>query len=303
MAPARSTSKKKTSPQQPVAQEDMQQPQPQTLVQESGPVRVRHCRYGLMAYLTRDMYMGRSLELYGEFSPGEAALFAQVLKPGMTALDVGANIGAHTALFAQRVGAQGRVIAYEPQRVIYQLLCANAMMNGLTNIEARLAAVGAQAGSLLVPPLDYTQVGNFGSLSLGRFDKGEQVPVETIDSLNLPHCHFIKVDVEGMEADVIKGAAQTLSRHRPVLYVENDRREKSPALIQALFDAGYRLYWHMPPYYKPDNFYGNAENIFPGTISINMLAVPRESAMKIEGAREVTSPQDDWRTVSASGVV
>lgn len=270
-----------------------------SLLHEAGPVRVRRCRYGAMAYIVHDSYIGRSLDLYGEFSPGEASLFAQLLKPGMTALDVGANMGAHTVLFAQKVGQQGRVIAYEPQRVIHQLLCANAMMNGLMNVEARHAAAGSKKGSLIVPPVNYGHAGNYGSLSLGGYEQGETVPVETIDSLKLKQCHFIKIDVEGMEIEVIKGALDTLKRCRPMLYVENDRREKSAALIEALFKANYRLYWHLTPYYAPNNYFGNAENVFPNTISINMLAVPKESKQQIEGAREVKSKDEDWKVVNA----
>lgn len=272
------------------------------LLHEAGPVRIRRCRYGAMAYITHDSYIGRSLDLYGEFSPGEAALFAQFLRPGMTALDVGANMGAHTVLFAQKVGPQGRVIAFEPQRVIHQLLCANVMMNSHMNVEARLAAVGAQRSELKVPPVNYGQAGNYGSLALGGYQQGEIVPIETIDGLKLPQCHFIKVDVEGMESDVLRGAAETLARCRPLLYVENDRREKSAALIELLFNAGYRLYWHMTPYYTPNNFFGNAENVFGGTISINMLGVPRESTLQIEGAREVKSADEDWKVIAAQSL-
>lgn len=270
-----------------------------SLLNEAGPVRVRRCRHGVMAYISHDSYIGRSLDLYGEFSPGEATLFAQFLKPGMTALDVGANMGAHTVLFAQKVGPQGRVIAYEPQRVIHQLLCANVMMNGLMNVQARMAAAGSAPGDLKVPPVNYGQAGNYGSLSLGGYEQGETVPIETIDSLGLPECHFIKADVEGMESEVIKGASETLRRCRPLLYVENDRRDKSAALIELLFQHDYRLYWHLTPYYTPNNYFGNGENVFPNIISINMLGVPKESAQRIEGAREVLRPDEDWKVVNA----
>lgn len=270
-----------------------------SLLHEAGPVRIRRCRYGVMAYIVHDSYIGRSLDMYGEFSPGEASLFAQLLRPGMTALDVGANMGAHTVLFAQKVGPQGRVIAYEPQRVIHQLLCANVMMNGHMNVEARLAAAGSGKGELKVPPVNYGTAGNYGSLALGGYQQGEAVPIETIDSLKLPHCHFIKADVEGMESEVVKGARETLKRCRPLLYVENDRREKSAALIELLFAEDYRLYWHLSPYYTASNYFGNSDNVFPGTISINMLAVPKEATLKIDGAREIKSADEDWRVVNA----
>ena len=106
---------------------------------------------------------------------------------------------------------------------------------------------------------------------------------------------MLKADVEGMELDVMRGAAQTLSRFRPLLYLENDRREKSPALLEHLLGLGYRLYWHLPPMYNPRNYYGNANNVFPHIVSVNLLGVHSSIKSNISGLTEVTSPQDFWR--------
>ena len=168
-------------------------------------VRLRQCRHGPMLYSTKDIYIGRSLDLYGEFSEGEVHFFGQVLQPGMVAIDVGANIGCHTVFMAKRVGPGGAVIALEPQRIIHQMLCANVDLNRLLNVRALHAAAGAEDGGIAVPDIDYGTDGNFGSIALGGKD-GKQVRVATIDGLALPACHLLKADVEGMEADVIRGA-------------------------------------------------------------------------------------------------
>ncbi len=265
-----------------------------SLLHEAGFVRTRRCRTGLMTYITHDSYIGRSLDLYGEFSPGEAHLFRQIIKPGMTVLDVGANIGAHTVLFGELVGSTGKVYAYEPQRVLFQILCANVAQNGLFNVFPRQEAAGSAVSEITVPPVRYDVEGNYGCLSLGQYDFGEQVPVRTIDGLSLKSCHFIKIDVEGMEADVIRGARDTLARLRPLVYMENDREDNSRALIELMFSQDYRLFWHMTPYYKPDNYLGCPDNVFKGIVSINMLAVPRESGMNIVGLREVQSADEVW---------
>ena len=65
-------------------------------------MRLKQCRHGPMLYSTKDIYIGRSLDLYGEFSEGEVHFFGQVLQPGMVAIDVGANIGCHTVFMAKR---------------------------------------------------------------------------------------------------------------------------------------------------------------------------------------------------------
>ena len=201
----------------------------------SGTVtRLKDCRHGRMLFLKRDVYIGRSLDVYGEFSELEGELFAQLLQPGAVVIEVGANIGAHTVHLAKLVGPQGAVLAFEPQRVIHQLLCANVALNELFNVHSFHAAAGRAPGSLKVPPLDYAAENNFGGLSLGGASTGEDVPVVTLDGFNLPAVRLLKVDVEGMEADVLLGARQLIARHRPVLYVENDRRDKSEALILSL---------------------------------------------------------------------
>ena len=90
-------------------------------------------RHGYVLYNVNDRYIGRSVENYGEWSPAETALFARFCRPGDYVVDVGANIGTHTLAFARLVGERGRVFAFEPQRMVAQVLAANAALNSLTN--------------------------------------------------------------------------------------------------------------------------------------------------------------------------
>ena len=235
-----------------------------------------------MLYSTKDIYIGRSLDLYGEFSEGEVHFFGQVLQPGMVAIDVGANIGCHTVFMAKRVGPGGAVIALEPQRIIHQMLCANVDLNWLLNVRALHAAAGTEDGGIAVPDIDYGTEGK----------DGKQVRVATIDGLALPACHLLKADVEGMEADVIRGATETIKAHCPALYVENDRREKSPDLIELLLGLDYRRYWHFTRLFNPDNFPGEAENEFGEVISMNMIGMPKALEHNMGDLTEITDPAD-----------
>lgn len=256
--------------------------------------RLRSCRHGLFLYNVNDAFVGRSLDRYGEYSEQEAHVLASLLRPGDIAVEVGANIGALTIPMAQAVGPSGAVLAYEPQRIAFQMLCGNVALNGLTNVIARNAAAGDAPGVLHVPVLDPTQPHNFGDVALeGRTAAdGVEVPVETIDSLGLANCRLIKADVQGMEATVLRGAARTIAEHRPALYVENDQRAKSPALIALIRSMGYRLWWHMPPLFRPDNHLGCAEDVFNNVISLNLLCFPAEANVALEG-QEVLS-DEDW---------
>ena len=258
----------------------------------NGSLRIKRTRHGLMAYNINDIFIGRSLDCYGEYSRGETMLFAQIVSPGSVAVDVGANIGALTLPLAKIIGSDGTVVAMEPQRAAYQLLCANLALNEIGNVRAIHAAAGRAPGRTFVPVPDPAKPGNFGGIELT--DKGgEPIGVMSIDSLQLPACHFIKIDVEGQEQSVIAGAAETIARFRPALYVENDRRHQSPNLIRKIRDLDYVAYWHLPPLYSPDNFYRNPTNVFPGIVSIDMLCLPRSDTRKIEGMKPVSGP-DDW---------
>jgi FkbM family methyltransferase len=261
---------------------------------QSRLLRVKNTRFGPLMYNLNDLYIGRSLDLYGAYCIHEARIAMDLLRPGMTAVDVGANIGALTVPMAQTVGAAGRAIAIEAQRGIFHMLCGNMAMNDLANVRTILAAAGSRAGAISVPRLMLDRPNNLGALSLvpGENAAMDRVEVITLDSLALDACHLIKIDVEGMEREVLLGAADTIGRHRPFLYVENDRKDKSEALLRNLFELGYRVWWHTPPYYDSNNFYGNTINVFTNTVAINVLCLPKERPMNVEGMTEVKDPRE-----------
>jgi len=248
-----------------------------------------------MLYLARDRYVGRSLDLYGEYSEFEVRLFAQFLQPGMSVAEIGANLGALTIPLAKLVGPSGAVLALEPQRAMFYLLCANLALNEQFHVRAYRAAMGASAGTVQVPLIDHRREENFGGIGLSDPRPGEGVAMITLDGLDLPALHLLKVDVEGMEADVLRGAAATIVRHRPILYVENDRPQSSAQVIALIDSFGYDAYWHLPPLYNTENFFGLADNVFGGIISINLLCVPREKGIVVQQMRRVTGPDDWWQ--------
>jgi len=246
--------------------------------------KTKVCRYGEMIYRPNDTYVGRSLELYGEFSESEVQLFRALVRPGQTVLEVGANIGAHTVPLAKLVGPTGKVLAFEPQRGLFYMLCGNMALNNLHQVHCYHAAVGERAGTIAVPEVDADREQDYGGIRLTNLPSSvvtEPVPLLRIDDLQLAACDFIKVDVEGMERQVLTGAAQTIRRFRPLLYVEDDRAQASADLRALMFDLGYQLYVHQPPLYNPANFAANRENIFPKIVSLNVCAHHVESPSPI----------------------
>jgi FkbM family methyltransferase len=276
----------------------MDVPEPSPPILTNGHLRLRRCRHGIMLYNLNDTHLGTMLDLYGEYSEAEADMFRHFLKPGMTAVEVGANIGAHTLTLAEIVGPHGRVLAFEPQRMVFQMLCANLAVNGIEHVDAHWAAVGSQPGQITVPRLAGTERANFGGLAVGGA-QGDEVRLLTLDSLALPACDFLKVDVEGMEHDVLVGGRDTIRRTRPTISIENDREEKSPALIERLWELDYDCYWDIPHYIHVPNFRGNPENIFPTMASFNLVCLPREKRLAIGRLRKVANVLDSWPPLDA----
>ena len=260
---------------------------PPATLPATGFNEVASCRSGIMLFPRHDMYVGASLRKYGEFSPGERVLFETIIRPRMVVLEIGANIGAHTVELARLVGTGGKVFAYEPQPLIFQVLCANLALNSCDNVRAFQTAIGAHEGSIKVPLLAPDRPNNYGGLSLSAQSVGEDVPMRRIDDLGLPHCHVIKLDLEGMEVEALLGAAATIRRDRPILYVEDDREARSAELRALLHDYGYRAYLHEPPLFEPHNFAGDPENLWPGVVSRNLLCLPAERGIVVNGLAEV----------------
>jgi FkbM family methyltransferase len=261
-----------------------------TTIDLGGFNELRFCREGLFLYNKNDAYVGSSLKVYGEYGYAEAVMLYHLITPEDTAVEVGANIGAHTVGIARRAR---EVYAYEPQRLCFQLLCANLALNQCANAYAFMMGLGAEFAMMSVPQTDPTVRTNFGGLSLTDGGPGESVAVRTLDSQDLPAFSLLKIDVEGMELEVIKGAANAIDTYRPTIYCENDRRENSAALCAALKALDYTLYWSTPPLFNPNNYAHEKVNVFPRIVSVNLLCRPKPSDEAF-GLAPVADPDQFW---------
>jgi FkbM family methyltransferase len=269
---------------------------PATTPHEVEPLAPPHVlvrgRHGRFIANRNDLYIGRSLISYGEFSELECRLLRQLVAPGNTVVELGANIGALSVPLALAIGPSGRFVAIEPEPRHARLLEANLALNGLSEAEVLRVACGAAAGAARLDAFDPNTPGNFGGVQV-RLGEGSEandsrlrVDVAPLDELvRTDRLDLLKIDAEGMEGEILVGACATLARHRPTLYLENDRRDRSRALIEQIESLDYLAWWHLPPLFNPDNTFGQSANLFPGLVSVNLLALPRERPIHLEGFR------------------
>lgn len=189
----------------------------------------------------------------------EIALITQMVEPGTAVIDVGACFGLWTLAFAQRARV---VYTFEAQRIVCNCICGSLALNSVENVFVYNVAVGRENGQIDVPKHDYHQELQVGCVYLGpRTEHGdmpeplgaETVPLVTLDKFQIPEVGLIKIDVEGMELDVLIGAKETIVRTRPILYVETILTDRK----------------------KVEEFLEPLDYVFTGN-EANLLAMPKE---------------------------
>jgi len=241
-----------------------------------------HGRHGTFLANKNDIFVGGALITYGEFSELETETFKRFVDKETTVIEVGANIGAHTVWLAKNAK---RVIAIEPQPFIYYTLCAQVVLNSLQNVECINSCIGfSENGYIDIPSLDYSKPNNFGGLEMYA-PATERVRVrcqtldEVLESRAITGKVFLKVDVEGMEEQVLRSGVQFIRDMLPIMYVENDRPNKEISLLNFIKSMGYSTEKDSPLLFNKDNYFKKKDNKFisPNGLpyaSYNELCIP-----------------------------
>lgn len=192
----------------------------------------------------------------GDYEPHLTKLWTRLASKNSVAIDVGANIGAHTLTMARCVGPGGRVLAFEPNPIVRTVLEQNLHLNGIKHVSVFDCALGSQAGSLplRVPKRDSEEFSNLGLASLVALETPHDlinVDIRTLDDVleaeQVERVDVIKIDVQGYEMETLRGMRECLARHRPALVFEYDAWAWRQANVQPadafnmLDAAGYRI--------------------------------------------------------------
>lgn len=220
---------------------------PENRQYKPGTVR-RATRNGLNYLLDISDYQ-QWLIYYGFLNDRPDGLF-ELVKPGFNIIDVGGNIGQTSMELSRLALPNGHIWAFEPDPVNYQKFKTNLGLNDVPNVEAINMGLGSRGHEArMMPKTEHNRGGS--SVQLSDDGKGVLVKITTLDRLVAERglkADLIKIDVEGYEMEVLKGAAETLRTQRPLLFIEVDdellrAKHTSPsAVIAFLEELGYKIF-------------------------------------------------------------
>jgi len=175
----------------------------------------------------------------GSFEHDKQRLMSSMLHPGETMFDVGANVGYYTLLGSHRVGTTGHVVAFEPLPANVRFLQRHVRLNRVQNVSLQAVAVSDHDGRARFAP--------HASNAMGKLSDAGSVEVATVslDSIakagRFPDPNLLKIDVEGAELGVLRGAAQLLERARPAILLATHGADVHRQCCDFLRNAGYEL--------------------------------------------------------------
>lgn len=212
-------------------------------------IKEYNTKYGKVITLDNDVEFVRNLSQGKVFE--EDLIIGKIIPyinniENIVILDIGAHIGSHSIIYSN-VLKNPVIYAFEPQKIIYQILSNNIKNNSIKNVKVFNNAVGHKNCLTTLSKKLYDGYDcdieyfidkpfNYGGIQLGI--GGEKIEMITLDSLNLEKCDFIKMDVEGAESLVILGGINTIKKFRPIIFFESTDKKVNSEMIE-LFNIDF----------------------------------------------------------------
>lgn len=210
--------------------------------------------YDYQMYLdVQDPGISRTLLLFGKRELEHKIMLQKILRPGMTVLDIGANIGYYAIMESQLVGERGKVIAVEPSPNNISLLTRNLQLNRCENVEVFQAAISDTNDEREFFMAHSSNLNTFHNTGSGAHDlTGETITVTTMTVVDMMKNSgtpdLIRMDVEGHEVEVINGMLSAIQRNElaPMIIFETHitrygKNHDMEAALRGLFHCGYRV--------------------------------------------------------------
>ncbi|GCE62133.1 FkbM family methyltransferase [Microcystis aeruginosa] len=190
----------------------------------------------------------------GDWFEAEMELWRTQIRPDMTVIDVGANVGVYTFSAAQRVGETGKVIAIEPFKACVNCLQETSRINQLPWVKIYEAAASDHCGSAKLSLHNASELNEVISDNSPSSDSANTVTIQclTLDSLieteNLTRVDWLKIDAEGHEIKVLQGAERLLTEFKPNIIYENiaGAHGSNGAIMEYIQAKGYQVYSYRP---------------------------------------------------------
>ncbi|MCX4028850.1 FkbM family methyltransferase [Endozoicomonas sp. SM1973] len=236
-------------------------------------IETSNTKYGEFYIIENDSIISQSIKMYGEWAENEICILKRFIKKNSIVFDVGAFIGTHSRAFSH-LAANGKVFSFEPRQELFNILSKNIEVAPLSNIEAFNIGVGNKNSIISVPKLSLVENENFGGLPLLNCidtTNVQEVEVYALDKLNFKNVDFIKIDVEGMEIDVLFGAEKLIENNEPVIFLEVNSLNNSRQVLEWASQREYDIYGVIADAYNKLNFKNNQENIFLNASEAGLL--------------------------------
>jgi tetratricopeptide (TPR) repeat protein len=220
--------------------------------------RVTDTRYGLLQYAPQQETLARSLEWYGEWLQAQLDVLAKLLPAGATVIEAASGIGVHAVALAKMIGPTGHLLAYEADPIHSRFLEQNLEIQNIRSLVT------------IVPR---------GLRGLALRD--DTVELDTVDALRLQRLDLIKINDHSAARTILEGAAETLWRLRPFLFMAADEAPVFNEMAHLARDFGYRCWLMKSTVFNPDNFNRRESDVFGGAKAFALLAIPEEAEPRV----------------------
>ena len=258
-----------------------------------------NAKHGDFMFLNYDEFVGLSIREYGEWSEKLLNKILSLISKSDYVFDIGSHVGLFTIPISKKIGYEGKVFSFEPQKMLYYLQCGNLALNDIKNVEVFNAGMGKIQTEVLVDEINYSEVGNFGGFGLGenynysefiKINKGNKTKVQ-IKNLDLfediKKCNLIKLEAELLEKQILEGGLKFIKKFRPIIICENNPTNPFE-LNNFLFTQNYDLYWFDYRFFNEENYFINSENHFDRVGKFYIFAFPKEKNLNFSELTKIT---------------